>query len=75
MPCYTQVRVSIEDSALNRKARRNLNLPETGEIERGYVPLIKREVAVLRAIKETRRLAPDAVIKRNGFELSVQVSV
>jgi hypothetical protein len=65
----------MDDTALNRKARKTLGYSLTGELSEYEAQQVKREVGVLRAIHETRRLAPNAVIKRKGFELSIQVQV
>lgn len=75
MPCYTLVRVSLDDTAINRKARKALGLPLEGDLSRYEAQRVVQEAGVLRAIQETRRLAPSAVIKRKGNTLSVQVQV
>jgi hypothetical protein len=75
MPCYTSVRVSLDDTALNRKARKNLGLAVEGSLDSYEAQRVKQEVGVLKAIAETRRLSPTAVIKRKGNKLSVQVEV
>ena len=75
MPCYTMVRVEVDDTALNRKARKNLRLPIDGTLSSYDAQRVTREAGVLKAIAETRRLSPTAVIKRKGNKLSVQVEV
>ena len=75
MPCYTSVRVSVDDNALNRRARKALGLPASGDLEEYDAGRVRAEVGVLRAIQETRRLAPSAIITRKGSQLTVQVQV
>ena len=75
MACYTLVRVSVDDTAINRKARKNLGLAIDGDLDEYDARRVKQEAGVLRAIQETRRLNPRAVIKRKGNQLSVQVEV
>ena len=75
MPCYTKVQVTLDDTAINRKARRNLGLAEEGALSEYNARRVTQEAGVLRAIAETRRLAPTAVIKRRGNQITVQVEV
>lgn len=73
MPCYTVITVQIEDNAINRQARKNLDLPETGDLTRREARLVKREAAVLKSMAAVRRLDPRAVVRRKGNKITVTV--
>lgn len=47
MPCYTVVRVRLDDDAITRKARKNLGYPQTGD-------LLPSKVAVEKARKNLK---------------------
>ena len=75
MACYTLVRVSVDDTAINRKARKNLGLPIDGTLNEYDAQRVVREAGVIKGMQEVRRLSPTAVIKRKGDKLTVQVEV
>ena len=75
MACYTRVRVTLDDTAINRKARKALGLAVDGDLSEYDAYRVQQEASVLRSIEETRRLVPDAIIQRRGQKLTVRVMV
>jgi hypothetical protein len=74
MACFTMVRVDLEDDVWNRKARKNLGLPLEGSLSALNAQRVTREASVLKTIATTKRLAPNAVIRRKGNKIKVTVS-
>jgi len=75
MACFTVVEVTIEDTLINRKARKALGLKEDGPLTTREAALVRNEVAVLTSIAKVKRLQPTAIITRKGNKLTVKVSV
>jgi hypothetical protein len=73
MPCYTVIQVEIEDNALNRRARKNLGLPEEGKLSPRDAKRVKREAAVLKSMDQVRKLDPRAIVRRKGNKVTVTV--
>lgn len=76
MPCYTVLSLeNLEDTAVNREARRRLGLPETGSLAASLADRVRVEAGLLRATSAIRRLNPTAVIRRQGDKLQVSVNL
>ena len=75
MSCYTMVAVNLEDNAVNRKAREKLGLPLEGSLSQSDAGRVKVEAGIIRSRATLMRLAPNAVIRRDGNKLTVTVSV
>jgi hypothetical protein len=73
MPCYTRIRVEIEDNAINRKARKNLGLPEEGSLTRTDARRVQKEASILKSMESVRRLDPRAIVRRKGDKVTVTV--
>lgn len=78
MACYTLTTVSIDDTELNRRARKKLGLAETGDLSWSDARRVKTEAALLKAEDTVRRADRTALVRRvknpNGTEkLSVTV--
>lgn len=73
MPCYTLV--TIEETSFTQQAREALGLPLTGQLTYEQSLLVKREAGVLKARASVLRLAPSAVVRREGNKLTVSVTV
>lgn len=74
MACYTMTRITLDDTAVNRKARKKLGLPEEGPLSRSDAARVKVEAGVLQTMATMRRLDPTAVIRRKGNTLTVSVN-
>jgi hypothetical protein len=74
MACYTLIE-QIEDSAINRRARRALGLSEEGYLSSYDIRRVKQEAGVIKARDQILKLNPKALIKRRGNELEVSVMV
>ena len=74
MACYTMVRVEIEDTAINRKARKKLGLPLEGTLSQAAAALVRVEAGVLKTSALLRIQAPGAVVMRKGNVLTVTVN-
>lgn len=75
MPCYTEVLITLDDTVLNRKARRALGLPVTGQLSVEDANRVTQEAGVIKTMAEVQQLAPSAFVKRKGNRLTVQVQV
>ena len=75
MACFTMVTIQLDDSEINRAAREELELPLTGDLDSVDVRRVKVEAGVIKARREIRRIAPNAVIRRVGNKLTVNVTV
>lgn len=75
MACWTVVTIDLPDTELNREAREALGLPLEGSLSQADALRVRTEAGVIKARKEIRRLAPNAVIRRVGNELKVSVTV
>ena len=75
MACFTVVRVKLDNSAINRKARKALGLPLEGDLSAYDARRVGVEAKILTSLAAVRRLQPSAVIKRKGDKLTVQVQV
>ena len=73
-PCYTQIRVTLDDNDVNRAARKALGLPLDGELAYSDAGRVKVEAGVIRTRSVLQRLAPTAVVKRTGNKLTVTVT-
>ena len=73
MACYTMIEVNLEDSALNRKARKNLGLTLTGSLTEVQAKRVMREAATLKGMEAARRLDPRAIVRRKGNKLTITV--
>lgn len=74
MACYTLVEINNDDVFIQR-ARKVLGLPADGPLTTWDAEAVKIEAGVLKAMAETRRLAPNAVIRRVGNTLTVNTRV
>jgi hypothetical protein len=75
MPCYTVVTVTLDDNEINREARRELGLKETGPLTEEEAGRVRIEAGIIKTRREIRRLQPMALITRNGNELTVTVDI
>ena len=75
MACFTYVELKLDDKALEEQARKNLKLEGVKYLTNQQAASIRKEYGVLKAIKATRRIAPTAVIKRDGDKLTITASV
>lgn len=73
MPCFTRIEV-LEDTTINRRARKKLGLAEEGTLSYEETRRVKVEAAVMKTTDALRRLSPTAVIRRKGNELTVTVN-
>jgi len=75
MACFTVVEVNLDDTHINRKARKALGLKAEGPLTRYDAARVVREAKVLTAIAKVRAMQPTAIIKRKGDKLTVKVSI
>lgn len=74
MACFTLVQ-TIEDSAINREARKKLGLPLEGGLTTTQIRQVRVEAGVIKAKRQILKLQPTATIIRKGNELEVTVMV
>lgn len=75
MACYTLVLVKVEDTEINRRARANLGLPETGDLTVRDAARVRKESGLLKTQQVIRNLNPTAVVRRQGDKLTISVNV
>jgi len=73
MPCYTIITVKLDDTAINRRARKKLGLSEEGNLSSSDARRVRQEAAVLKAQDSVRKLDPRAIVRRKGNKLVVTV--
>ena len=73
MACWTVVTIDLEDTAINRAARKALGLPLEGSLTQAAARMVGTEAGVIKAKRAIRRLQPTAVIRRVGNQLKVSV--
>lgn len=74
MACYTEVEVNLDDNEINRESRKKLGLRETGSLSENDARRVRIEAGIIKAGRLTRRMAPTAVIRREGNKLVVTVN-
>ena len=74
MACYTMVTVNLEDSVINREARKKLGLPLEGSLTQSQAGRVKVEAGIIRTRSLLVRMAPGAMIRRDGDKLTVTVN-
>ncbi len=74
MPCYTRVEI-IEDTTVNRRARKKLGLPAEGGLSAYDARRVKVEAGVLKAQVAVQRISPGAVVRRTGNKLTISVGI
>jgi len=72
MSCYTEIEI-LEDTSVNRRARKKLGLAEEGPLDFYVAQRVRREAGIIKAYDAIRRLQPTAVIRRTGDKLQVTV--
>lgn len=73
MACYTVVSVELTDEVATRLARKHLKLPETGLLTIDQAQAVRIEAGIIRTHRALQKLAPNAVIRRQGDKLTVSV--
>lgn len=73
MPCYTRVEI-LEDTSINRRARKKLGLPAKGRLSTYDARRVKIEAGVMKTQAAIQQLSPGAVIRRTGNKLTISVS-
>ncbi len=73
MTCYTYVEI-MEDTSINRRARKKLGLPVEGPLSAYNTRRVKVEAGVIKSMDSMRKLVPGAVIRRKGNKLTVSVN-
>lgn len=73
MACFTSVQINLDDTEINRRARKALGLAETGSLSETDAKAVRIEAGVLTAMAKVRKLNPTALIRRKGNELTVSV--
>lgn len=74
MACYTLVRITLDDTAVNRAARQKLGLPVEGGLSLSDAGRVRVEAGAIRTRAALQRLAPTAVVRRAGNTLTVTVN-
>ena len=75
MPCFTRITMKLDDTQLNRRARIALGLNPEGPLGETYIRQVRVEAGIIKAQDQLRRLAPTAMVRRNGTELTVSVNL
>ena len=74
MACFTRIEILLDDTALNRLARKKLGLPETGRLDRYDADRVKIEAGFIKAKRAVLRADPTAIVTRKGNKLKVTIS-
>ena len=75
MACFTKVEVNLDNNEVNRQARKKLGLKEEGPLTELEAGKVRVEAGVIRTLAVMQRLAPTAVVRRDGDELTVTVNI
>ena len=63
----------LDDTAINRRARKALGFPVEGDLTESQVRRVKVEAGVIKARDAILLKYPTAVVRRKGNELQVQI--
>jgi len=74
MACWTEIDINLDDTDLNRRARKRLGLPETGPLTPEEAAKVRQEAGLLKAQDTVRRLDPRAIVRRKAGKLIVTVN-